>query len=244
MRPGTCACRLIGRRYSWRGAGETTDPWSRSGPLKSLKGPGAAAVVRALCDFRPPYTLTELAVRACLPLPTVFRVVNLLVSDALVDKSSQRGPITAVDWQRVLIRWTQDYSVTESNRVLACIDPRGIPAAVEKLKSVGVRYAVSGSLAATRVVLASPTRLLELYAEDPETLSEQLGLSSTDAGANVLVLEPFSSAVFERTLEVEGVVFAAFSQVAADLLTSPGRGPSEAEALIAWMESNEGEWRA
>ena len=29
----------------------------------------------------------------------------------------------------------------------------------------------------------------------------------------------------------------------ADLLTSPGRGPAEAEALMSWMERNQDAWR-
>ena len=50
--------------------------------------------------------------------------------------------------------------------------------------------------------------------------------------------------VFERTSTKGGVTVAALSQVAADLLTSPGRGPNEAEALMDWMQQNEGAWRA
>jgi len=30
----------------------------------------------------------------------------------------------------------------------------------------------------------------------------------------------------------------------ADLLTGPGRNPSEAEALLEWMKKNEDAWRA
>ncbi len=33
-------------------------------------------------------------------------------------------------------------------------------------------------------------------------------------------------------------------QVAADLLTGPGRSPAETEALMEWMTSNEEAWRA
>jgi hypothetical protein len=36
---------------------------------------------------------------------------------------------------------------------------------------------------------------------------------------------------------------AAASQVAADLVKSPGRGPSEGEALVKWMAANEDAWR-
>lgn len=38
--------------------------------------------------------------------------------------------------------------------------------------------------------------------------------------------------------------YAAPSQVSVDLLTSPGRGPNEAEALRQWVQVNEDAWRA
>lgn len=41
----------------------------------------------------------------------------------------------------------------------------------------------------------------------------------------------------------DGVWYAAPSQIAADLLTSPGRGPAEGEELIEWMFAHEGAWR-
>ena len=47
-----------------------------------------------------------------------------------------------------------------------------------------------------------------------------------------------------RTWQRDGLTYAAPAQVAADLLTSPGRGPAEGEALIEWMAQNEGAWRA
>ena len=65
----------------------------------------------------------------------------------------------------------------------------------------------------------------------------------TDAGANVLLVEPFSPVLMRRSESRDGLRCAALSQVAADLLTSPGRGPAEAEALIAWMQEDEDAWR-
>jgi hypothetical protein len=66
----------------------------------------------------------------------------------------------------------------------------------------------------------------------------------TDAGANVLLLRPYDPVVFERTWSEDGLFFAALSQVAADLLTSPGRGPSEGEELLRWMQENVRGWEA
>ncbi|HEU5402415.1 MAG TPA: hypothetical protein VFU86_13715, partial [Terriglobales bacterium] len=59
----------------------------------------------------------------------------------------------------------------------------------------------------------------------------------------VLLVRPFDPVVFERTTRQDGLIYAAFTQVAADLLTSPGRSPQEAEALINWMKENEDVWR-
>ncbi len=50
--------------------------------------------------------------------------------------------------------------------------------------------------------------------------------------------------VYEPTSKKTGITIAAFSQVAGDLLTSPGRGPNEAEALMEWLREREDAWRA
>lgn len=72
----------------------------------------------------------------------------------------------------------------------------------------------------------------------------EIDLRPADAGANVAILAPFDDVVFERTSTKGGVAVAAPSQVAADLPTSPGRGPTEGEALMQWMQENEDAWRA
>jgi hypothetical protein len=50
--------------------------------------------------------------------------------------------------------------------------------------------------------------------------------------------------VFDRASKRNDLTCAAWSQVAADLLTSPGRGTAEGEDLLRWMKENEREWRA
>ena len=86
-------------------------------------------------------------------------------------------------------------------------------------------------------------RLAVLFVDDLEEAAGILGLRPAEAGANVILAEPFDPVVYERRREQEGVSYAALSQNAADLLTSPGRGPSEAEELMDWMEENEDAWR-
>ena len=64
-----------------------------------------------------------------------------------------------------------------------------------------------------------------------------------ETGGNVVLAEPFDPVVFERTFVRDGTTFVAPSQIVVDLLTAPGRGPNEAEALMAWMAESEDKWR-
>jgi len=82
-----------------------------------------------------------------------------------------------------------------------------------------------------------------LFVDDADKAAGMLGLRPAEAGANMVLAEPSDPVVYERRREHEGVSYVAFSQNAADLLTSPGRGPSEAEELMNWMEENEDAWR-
>ena len=102
---------------------------------------------------------------------------------------------------------------------------------------------MTGSWAAAEVAPVAPPRLLLVYVERPRDVEKTYDLRPADVGANVALLTPFDEVVFERTSMKNGVTIAAISQVAADLLTSPGRGPNEAEALMQWMQENEDAWR-
>jgi hypothetical protein len=64
--------------------------------------------------------------------------------------------------------------------------------------SEGLRYALTGSLAAQRLAPYATPRLAMLYVDNP---------------------------------------------TAVDLLTAPGRGPAEAQALMEWMQTHESDWR-
>jgi len=55
------------------GRGEDRDPDRSPRPLRSLKGAAAGRVVRALCDFLPPYGVRRLADIASIPLGSAYR---------------------------------------------------------------------------------------------------------------------------------------------------------------------------
>jgi hypothetical protein len=223
------------------GASENPDPQSRD--RKSLKGPKAGRLVRALCDFRPPIGLRDLAKRAGIDAGYASRVVEFLNREAFVARTT-RGPITTIDWPALLRRWSQEYSPFQRQRAAMYLAPRGISAVVEKLKGSSARLAVSGSWAAAQIAPVAPPRLLLVYVDKPAAVAIELDLRPTEAGANVALAIPFDPVVYERTSKKSGITIAALSQVAADLLTSPGRGPNEAEALMEWMREHEDAWRA
>jgi len=227
--------------------GAERDPDRQPRALRSLKGAIAGRVVRALCDFVPPYGVRTLAEISSTPLGTVSRVVSFLEEEALIVRDEKKQ-ILSVDWASLIARWVRDYSVTRSNVLRSYIEPRGLAALGPKIGKLQ-RYAVTGSLAAPGT---APARLAMFYVEDSQAAAETMELAPTEAGANVWLLEPFDEVVFHRTesrpfgpsAQATLVVVAAPSQVAADLLTSPGRGPQEGEALIETMKGNEDAWRA
>jgi hypothetical protein len=135
-----------------------------------------------------------------------------------------------------------------SHEVVPFLQPRGLTALLESLRgraglAARVPYAISGSLAAARRAPVAPARLAVVYVERPDPAAAGLGLVPAESGANVLLVRPFDAVMFERTVEEDGLCYVAPSQAAIDLLTSPGRGPEEAEALIEWMQANERQWR-
>jgi hypothetical protein len=227
-----------------RTTGADVDPWPADSTLRSLKGPAASRVVRAVIDFKPPYGISGLSERAGSPLATVHRVVDLLATEGLVERV-RRGPVTQVDWEGVLQRWISEYGLVDSNRVESYLEPRGLERLLERLRSSDLDYAVTGSLAASRLAPLAPVRLAMVFVDSAtDEAAEALGLIPAETGGNVILIEPFDRVALERGDVEDGIRYAAPSQVAADLAKSPGRGPSEAEALVKWMAANQDAWRS
>jgi hypothetical protein len=227
-----------------RDRGAERDPWRGPGrPRGTLRGPPAARVVRALIDFAPPYTVLELSTRARASTGATYRVVEFVEGEGLLERA-RYGPIGEVQWRRLLERWSKDYGFAQSNTVTTYLEPRGLGALTARLaEQPQLDYVLTGSLAAARVAPYAETRLAMLYVRDAMKVANTLGLRSTDSGVNVVLASGKYDVAFERPEEVGGLRIVALSQAAVDLLSGPGRSPSEASALLDWMERNEPAWR-
>jgi len=223
-------------------SGAAQNPFATSRERKSLRGAKAGRLIRALCDIRPPMGVRQLAKEAGIDAGYASRLIDFLDREALITRE-KRGAVIRSDWAALIRRWSQAYSPFEKARVTWYLAARGMAQVLERLKNLSTRYAVSGSWAAAQLAPVSPTRLILCYGDDPEALARALDVRVAEAGANVALAAPFDPVVYERTSQKDGIIITAASQIGADLLSSPGRGPIEAEALMNWMQDNENAWR-
>lgn len=227
--------------------GAERNPNRENRQLRSLKGPKAGRIVRALCDLPGPYGVRKLANETGINPGYVSRIFAFLEREDLLERgdplNNVPGKFQAVRLRKLIERWSRNYSFLGSNRVVSYLDPRDPAALPARLASGVKRAAITGSAAAAAAAPVAPSRLIMAYVDSPEDAAAKLGLRPADSGANVLFAEPYDAVVFKRTVEREGVSYVALSQAAVDLLGSPGRGPAEAQALLDWMEANESTWR-
>lgn len=223
-------------------SGQDANPMPEKRPARSLKGSIAGRLVRALCDFSPPIGVRALAERVGADPGYISRLVHWLSREALLERET-RGVIQEVHWEALLRRWAQDYRPFVKEAVSSYLEPRGLSAFTAKLRGASFRYVLTASCAAAAVAPVAPAWLAVAYVDDPAETAQSLGLIPAESGANIWLVSPFDPVVFERSWSRDDLHYAAWSQVAADLLSSPGRGPEEAEALFREMAKDEHAWR-
>ncbi len=222
--------------------GADSDPWRGPGrPRGTLKGEPAAKVVRALVDVHRKWSMRDLAQCSRASTGATYRVVQFLEDEGLVEREG--GRVTVRDWKAILRRWSADYSFVRTNVTTRWIAPRGIDDVLFRARGDSPRYVVTSTVAAARWAPYAPSRSLMAYVDSVDDAAEAWGLRAADSGANVVLAVPKFDVVYDRSELWDGIQIAAPSQVAVDLMTGPGRNPSEAEELIHWMERNEPVWR-
>lgn len=222
--------------------GASEDPNREERPARSLRGAKAGRVVRALIERKAPPGVRELATLTKTDAGYVSRVLSFLDSEALITRVG-RGRIETVDWPALLRRWAEEAPLDTRGRLRTYFEPRGLSALTPRLAKLDTPYAITGSLAAATVAPLAPPRLATIWVPDANAAATSLALRQADAGANVVLAETLDDTVFDGAVQREGLWYAAPTQVAVDLLTSPGRGPQEGEELVDWMKRNEAKWR-
>ncbi len=223
--------------------GADRDPFrSPDRPKSDLQGRPAGRVVRALVDLPGPWQLRDLAAAAGTSVGSTARTIAFLDREALITRD-ERGTITGVDWEPLLHRWAEDYDLERQGRLHRFFNPRGTRHVARSLLNVDPEsYAISGSMAAQWVAPYAEARFGLIYARDPDALASAVDARPLDV-INLIVIEPPDDAPFLRTAQRDGLTFTALSQVAIDLLTGPGRNPSEGVYLMEWMADHADEWR-
>ncbi len=223
--------------------GADRDPFrSPDRPTNDLSGRPAGRVVRALVDLPGPWQMRDLAAAAGTSLGSTARTVGFLDREDLITRDA-RGAITGVDWEPLLHRWAADYDLQRQGRLHRFMAPRGMRHVEKSLLNVDpASYAVSGSIAAKWIAPYAEARFGLIYARDVDALASAVDARPLDV-VNLIVIEPPDNAPFLRTVQRDGLTFTALSQVAIDLLTGPGRNPSEGVYLMEWMADHADEWR-
>ncbi len=223
--------------------GAESDPSPPDRAIRSLKGAKAARIVRALCDTFPPLGVRELARMVNANPGYTSRVLDFLYTEDLIERG-ERGEVVDTSWEDLIRRWSQDYSFTDTNRVMTYLAPRGLEYLSTRLLSYEGQFALTGSFAVPAEASIVAGRLMACYVRDMEGAADHLQVRLAETGANVLLVEAFDRLVFDRVRLDDGMEKVALSQCVVDLLTSGGRGPAEADALIEWMQGNEKRWRS
>lgn len=242
---GNALLRIDNPPFYLQTVGSARNPAPKERGRAQLRGAKAARLIRLLMDVRPPYGAGEIAEATKLAPGYISRLLDTLYREALIERSP-RGPVESVDVPGLLRRWASSYDVFKTNDATTFIARSGVDellAAVKGNPDIGSRLAVTGSVAASRLAPVTAPAMLLAYCDFPVELAGELELLEADEGANVTLLKPFDSVVWERTSTQIGLRFAAPSQVAVDCLTGNGRMPAEGEALLEWMQAKEVDWR-
>ncbi len=228
---------------SVRTEGAQRDPTPRRRPERGISGPVAGRIIRALADFRPPYSVTRLAELAEVSAGYCSRTLQAFEREALIRRDT-RGTVEEVDWPAMLRRRGNAVPLFVKERTETYIARSSVQGTLEALRNLEDRqYAVTGSFAAARIKAVAAPVGLAIYSPDPAALATALNLLPAEQGADVRLVRPADNGVFARSSTSDRIRWVAPSQVVLDCLGGTGRMPQEGEAVLEWIIEHEDEWR-
>jgi hypothetical protein len=200
--------------------------------------------VRTLLDYSRSWKVRDLIAESGASTGATYRVLDYLDGEGLADRVE--GQWSVPSWEKLLRAWARDYSFLSENSTTRFLDPRGVDHFLGRLQDDSDTYAVTGAVASRVWASVAPVRAVFVYVADADKAASRWSIRATEAGANVVLLEPRSSTpvAFQRSRQIAGGLWTvATAQAAVDLLNGPGRDPQQAEELIDWMRTNEHDWR-
>ena len=174
---------------------------------------------------------------------SITRALQVLTDERLIERRP-RGPVTSVEWEPLLRRLIERYSLLDANTTSTWIAAAGPSRLIDDLADLRVgKWAVTGSFVASAIAPVAAPEIAVIYTADPERLAKAARLLPATTGSNVILVAPYDPIVFQRGQTIERVPAVSVAQAAMDSLTGPGRMPAEGEALLTWMRGNEPRWR-
>jgi hypothetical protein len=205
--------------------------------LRSLLAPKATRVVRALLMApNQPATVSKLASICEMSPAGVYLVAQLLEARGYVAREKNRS-ILLEEPERLLRDWAENWSI-ERNKVSRYFsfgrDSNDIVSAIAKAsKEQGIDYALTGMAGA--YLVAPFVRSDEVWAyvrNGADRLVRALDLRPVSSGANVVLLDPYDSGVFQGARDLGSARVVSDVQLYVDLLKFPGRGREQAERIL------------
>jgi len=177
----------------------------------------------------------ELSERTGLDAGHISRIVRRLGDDALIERDGTL--LRPRDPDLLLDAWADEYRFDRHDIITGHLSGDGVELAhalTDGLRRTGIEHAVTGLPAAYLLNRFARFRLVSVYVEgDPRESADALDLRRNERGANVQLIGPYDSGVFDGGMTVAGLACVAPVQVYLDLLNLPERAIEAAEELRA-----------
>ena len=213
-----------------------------------LNDRGSGRVIDTLLRAALPIDPRGLAPKLSVEPATVGKLLVNLDRAGLIERA-EASLVTNVHRRALLQAWAEDYSYVRSNRRMVWfIAPRGLPTLFRHLDHK-TPLAVTGSMAARRVLPPAQARemslhLAALFTPDPAGLATKLGLIKVGPEtANVVIAAPFDPVLFTGGTVVDGIRGVTIGRALVDLLTLPGQAPEEAILIMDHLAATDPSWR-
>ena len=197
----------------------------------------ASRIVRALlAEPRRWWGVTELADRVEVSAGMSVKTLRALEVDLYVRRDRRRR-VRLADGESLIRRWAavSGPAFREATGFTSPIPDQDELAIrlTERLKGMGVGYALSRLAAARFVEPYAPARVVDVYVDrEPSELEGALDLFAVDRGESVRLIRPSDAGVLQFTAERQGVTVVNPVQLFVDLSNGRGREGDVAERLL------------